>query len=152
MTTHSKIETPVNNSLTPLKAVRRHCVDCCCGNVAEPAQCSATGCPLWLFRFGRKPTPDEREVVAEVTLYPLERGEVGDDVAMRSALKSTAARCLDCAGSLKAVKECTRTDCDLHCYRLGKGNRTLSPEQKLRNVERLKRSRPRETKPKDDAR
>ena len=150
MTIHSKIDKPSSKGLTPLKVVRQHCVDCCGGNTSEPAHCPSTACPLWLFRFGRNPTPEEREVVANVNLYPLERGETGEDVASRTALKSIRARCLDCAGSLKAVKECDETGCDLHCFRLGKGNRRLSPEQKRQNAERLNRARSGKPRLEDD--
>ena len=137
----SPIDQPPTKRPTPLKAARQHCVDCCGGNTSEPAHCPSTACPLWPFRFGRNPTPEERQAVADVYLYPLERGQTGDDVATRTALKSILERCLDCAGSLKAVKECNRIDCALHPYRLGKGNRQLSPEQRQQAAERLYQAR-----------
>jgi hypothetical protein len=40
-----------------------------------------------------------------------------------------------------AARRCTTTDCDLHPYRDGKGNKKLSPEQRQRNAERLREAR-----------
>lgn len=42
-------------SLTPLKAIRAKCLDCCCGMYSEVKLCSATDCALYLYRFGKNP-------------------------------------------------------------------------------------------------
>ena len=53
------------NILTPLKAIRAKCVDCCCGNKAEVRRCPAEKCNLHPYRMGHRPkgskdtTPDE---------------------------------------------------------------------------------------------
>ncbi len=39
----------------PVKAIRAKCLDCCCGQKAEVADCPAQDCPLWPFRFGTNP-------------------------------------------------------------------------------------------------
>lgn len=39
--------------LTPLKAIRLKCLDCCCGSSREVSLCSATKCPQWPLRFGK---------------------------------------------------------------------------------------------------
>lgn len=41
--------------LTPLKAIRAKCVDCCCGNRAEVRRCSLLRCPLYPYRMGKRP-------------------------------------------------------------------------------------------------
>jgi hypothetical protein len=41
--------------LTPLKAVRAKCLDCCCGQRKEVRQCQILDCPLWHYRMGRRP-------------------------------------------------------------------------------------------------
>lgn len=41
--------------VSPLHAIRRKCVDCCCGNKNEPALCTVVKCPLYVFRFGKNP-------------------------------------------------------------------------------------------------
>ena len=40
---------------TPMKAIRAKCLDCCCNDSAEVAQCPIEDCPLWDYRFGRGP-------------------------------------------------------------------------------------------------
>ena len=37
---------------SPIKAIRRFCVQCSGGDEAEARKCVATGCPLWPFRMG----------------------------------------------------------------------------------------------------
>lgn len=41
--------------MTPLKAIRLKCLDCCCGIIKEVRLCSAEKCPLFPYRFGHKP-------------------------------------------------------------------------------------------------
>ena len=41
--------------MTPLKAIRAKCLDCCCGVMSEVRLCSMTDCPLHQFRDGHKP-------------------------------------------------------------------------------------------------
>lgn len=41
--------------ISPLKAIRLKCLDCCCGSSHEVKRCSATKCPLYPFRFGKNP-------------------------------------------------------------------------------------------------
>jgi hypothetical protein len=53
--------------LTPLKAIRSHCMGCAGGSWREAALCSVTACPLWPYRFGRRTrahriVADEREL------------------------------------------------------------------------------------------
>lgn len=38
--------------MTPLKAIREKCLDCCCGQPKEVKLCPVTKCPLYEFRFG----------------------------------------------------------------------------------------------------
>ena len=37
---------------TALKAIRKKCLDCCCGQAAEVRRCTVVGCYLWPLRFG----------------------------------------------------------------------------------------------------
>ena len=86
--------------LTPAKAMRRHCLRCCCDQRQEVAQCPATQCSLHPFRFGRRPA--------------LGGGAV-------RWLKLIRAKCLDCSGeSPEAVRNCEHTDCCLFPYRFGR--------------------------------
>lgn len=41
--------------MTPLKAIRMKCLDCCCGSSYEVKMCTATNCPLYVYRDGHNP-------------------------------------------------------------------------------------------------
>ena len=40
---------------TPIKAIRKNCLDCCCGQHKEIRLCTVKKCPLYAYRFGRRP-------------------------------------------------------------------------------------------------
>lgn len=44
-----------HKAMSPLKALRLRCLDCCCGQPAEVRLCTAVACPSWPFRMGRNP-------------------------------------------------------------------------------------------------
>lgn len=55
--------------LTPIKAIRAKCLDCCCGSSNEVKLCTVERCALWPYRFGKNPyrremTPEEKERLA----------------------------------------------------------------------------------------
>lgn len=41
--------------LTPMKAIRSKCLDCCCGQAKEVRLCTVDTCPLFPFRMGHRP-------------------------------------------------------------------------------------------------
>lgn len=41
--------------MTPMKAIRAKCLDCCCGQVNEVRHCPVNACTLYPFRFGKNP-------------------------------------------------------------------------------------------------
>lgn len=41
--------------MTPLKAIRLKCLDCCCGSAKEVKLCVCPDCSLFPFRFGKNP-------------------------------------------------------------------------------------------------
>lgn len=41
--------------VSPMKAIRLKCLDCCCGQFNEVSGCTATGCPSYRFRSGKNP-------------------------------------------------------------------------------------------------
>lgn len=45
--------------LTPMKAIRAKCLDCCCWQPREVRLCTAEKCPLYPYRMGRRPKNDE---------------------------------------------------------------------------------------------
>lgn len=47
----------------PLKAIRKKCLDCCCGSVHEVDLCVCTDCSLYPFRHGRNPYREKRPLL-----------------------------------------------------------------------------------------
>lgn len=41
--------------LTPVKAIRKKCLDCCCGSSIEVKECVLTDCSLHPYRLGKNP-------------------------------------------------------------------------------------------------
>lgn len=41
--------------LTPIKAIRAKCLDCCCGSAREVELCPIPDCSLYPYRFGKNP-------------------------------------------------------------------------------------------------
>lgn len=58
--------------LTPLKAIRQKCLDCCCGSKTEVKLCPIKDCTLYEYRFGKNPkeTPlyDDGIALSEETI------------------------------------------------------------------------------------
>lgn len=46
---------PEKKRLTPIKAIRAKCLECCCGSFTEVKLCEVTSCPLYDYRFGKRP-------------------------------------------------------------------------------------------------
>jgi len=40
---------------TPVKAIRRYCLWCCCGDARLVKECTVKDCPLWNYRMGTNP-------------------------------------------------------------------------------------------------
>lgn len=51
--------------ISPLKAIRLKCLDCCCGSSNEVKLCPCTKCPLYPFREGHNPFVTKREYTDE---------------------------------------------------------------------------------------
>jgi hypothetical protein len=41
--------------MSPLRAIRAHCLDCCGGSAQEVGKCMALRCPSWPLRVGKSP-------------------------------------------------------------------------------------------------
>lgn len=68
--------------LTPMRAIRLKCLDCCCGQTAEVRLCTATGCVLWPFRMGHRPKDEEVEESAgdeKTETFSVEKNEGGQE-------------------------------------------------------------------------
>ena len=50
---------------SPLKAIRKHCIECNCGVQSEVKECCVTKCYLWPFRFGNNPYRKSKTISEE---------------------------------------------------------------------------------------
>lgn len=50
----------MKNRISPLRAIRLKCLDCCCGSSNEVKLCTALNCPLYPFRDGHNPFTAKR--------------------------------------------------------------------------------------------
>lgn len=55
------IQDTESGKLTPLRAIKWHCLDCVCYDRNEVKMCENVNCPLHAFRFGRNPRHKGRE-------------------------------------------------------------------------------------------
>ena len=62
MSNRVSVERRPGELLTPMTAIRSHCLGCC-GSSSEVALCTVTSCPLWPLRF--KTGKRARKIVAE---------------------------------------------------------------------------------------
>jgi hypothetical protein len=70
--------------VTPLKAIRLKCLDCCNGQRDEVLHCQVPGCPLYCWRFGRRPKDQEKAILGRLakekpigrTLSPEQRAKM----------------------------------------------------------------------------
>ena len=60
--------------LTPIKAIRRKCLDCSNGSAHEVKLCPVDRCPLYPYRFGTNPYIKPRELTEEQREEMRERG------------------------------------------------------------------------------
>ena len=54
-----------HKAMSPLKALRLRCLDCCGDSSAEVRMCVAVDCPAWPFRMGKNPWRAKRELSDE---------------------------------------------------------------------------------------
>ena len=54
---------------TPIKSMRLKCLDCCCGSSNEIKFCPSIDCPLWCYRFGRRPSKDTLKALFDAKPY-----------------------------------------------------------------------------------
>lgn len=81
---------------TPLRAIRRFCLWCCCDSSNEVTHCPAHECALWEYRAGHRPAQ-----------------------ATRTPMRALRAKCLDCVENSAEVRRCVNDDCPLYVYRTG---------------------------------
>ena len=50
---------------TPIKAIRKNCLDCTCYQPKEIRLCPIVNCPLYPYRMGRRPDQDTLDSMEE---------------------------------------------------------------------------------------
>lgn len=62
----------LDKALTPRKAMRQKCLECCAGSKHEVKNCAITGCFLWPYRHGRGIDTGSGVVFRETNISELE--------------------------------------------------------------------------------
>ena len=65
--------------ITPMKAIRKKCLDCCCGNPNEVRACHITRCPLWVYRSGHRPKDGDPYSTTAIEENIVDDGEIIDE-------------------------------------------------------------------------
>jgi len=56
--------------ITPIKAIRLKCLDCCGGSSYEVSECSSSNCSLYAYRFGKRPiSAHKNKTIAQTPSY-----------------------------------------------------------------------------------
>ena len=50
---------------TPIKAIRKKCLDCTCGQIVEIRKCPVIECALYPYRMGRRPDQTTIDTIKE---------------------------------------------------------------------------------------
>lgn len=58
-------QTNEQRNLTPLRAIRKKCLDCSAGSPNEVRCCDLLDCPLYPYRLGKSPNRKPRELTEE---------------------------------------------------------------------------------------
>lgn len=49
----------MEKKLTPIQSIRKKCLDCSNNQYAEVRECSVKNCPLFIYRYGRRPKSND---------------------------------------------------------------------------------------------
>ena len=78
---------------TPIKSIRLRCLDCCAQNQHEVRLCESADCPLFPYRFGRRPSPEVKKEIFEAVPYrSLPSGEIKWEIKRLSKDKNKEAK------------------------------------------------------------
>ena len=98
----------MRTTYTPLKAIRKKCINCSGFSCKEVTNCDFTDCSLYPYRFGLRPET------------ALKQGKEVKCDNIKTPLKAIRSECISCMnGSKKEVKLCSLPNCSLYPYRFG---------------------------------
>ena len=60
--------------LTPVKAIRKKCIDCSGGSLKEVRLCQVTECELYPYRMGKRPDDETKDTLRALFLKNDELG------------------------------------------------------------------------------
>ena len=86
-TAENQTNSHVARVLTPLKAIRAKCIDCCGGSRHEVRLCPVAACALWPYRFGKRSA-----TVAKRAAKTLQEGWFNEQSPRRQREKRLAAQ------------------------------------------------------------
>jgi len=75
---HDELRALGHQPMSPMKAIRTRCLDCCADQPGEVRKCTAVTCPSWPFRMGKNPwraKPSEARQEAARRLAPQHRNQ-----------------------------------------------------------------------------
>ncbi len=100
------MKTRKQTRLSPVEAIRRKCLECVCGDLAEIRNCTATSdkCEIFPFRMGRGHKPDWSHGHEKCT-------------RLQAIRKECIRVCMNHHPNY--VPGCPSVNCDLYCFRNG---------------------------------
>ena len=69
--------------MTPLKAIRQHCLDCYLGSASEVQKCQSKDCVLFPYRSGHRGHGQALSPLKAIRAYCLACGEPGSFASVR---------------------------------------------------------------------
>jgi hypothetical protein len=121
----------------PAQAIRAYCIGCSGGHPSEVALCISMHCPLYLYRFTRRPTEAEVEAVSYIFVHSSEGKAIHAGIGTR--LEAIRSKCLDCSfDNIREVKRCTHKTCELHPFRSGHSTKVFSEDQLAAAADRMR--------------
>ena len=113
---------------SPLKAIRRQCLECCCNSSNEVKLCISLSCYLWPYRFGVSPATAARQGKLVDPKQAAAIADTGSSGKLRPALyrkdggfifpvPAIRLHCLDYVEISEDVRECAAPWCPLWPWR-----------------------------------
>jgi len=70
--------------LTPIMSHRAKCLDCCLNQRNEVKHCGAVACPCWPYRFGKRPTSEDKHAHLQAKANQDERNRLMQERQQRA--------------------------------------------------------------------
>ena len=121
---HPKIGQDLLRELTPLKAIRWFCKQCCSDDRSTISCCASYCCPLWPYRpYVNKQailgSGHVEQISPRTYAHTIRNPHTGELMKMKTTADTALKlKCLDCTGGNKTeVRDCSGPTCALYCFR-----------------------------------